>query len=136
MSHFGPAVAYETANDPLFRMRAYRLAMDLLDAAWQDAKILSEDPVTQRIAGQLYSAVGSIGANLGEGYSRSSGKDRSRIFEFALGSVRESINWYKAGRPVLGEVVGTRLNDLEEIRRLLLAIIPRERGKGIPRTKL
>ena len=109
--------------------------MDLLEAAWQDAKILSADPVTERIAGQLYAAVGSIGANLGEGYSRSSGKDRSRIFEFALGSVRESINWYQAGRPVLGEIVSSRLNDLEEIRRLLLAIIPRERGKGIPRSK-
>ena len=39
------------------------------------------------------------------------------------------MTWYEAGRPVLGEVVGTRLNDLEEIRRLLLAIIPRERAK-------
>ena len=93
------------------------------------------DPVTERIAGQLYAAVGSIGANLGEGYSRSSGKDRSRIFEFALGSVRESINWYQAARPVLGEIVAGRLNDLEELRRLLLAIIPRERGKGIPRSR-
>jgi four helix bundle protein len=135
MSHFGPAVAYENANDPLFRMRAYRLAVDLLDVAWQDAKMLSAEPVTERIAGQLYAAVSSIGANLGEGYSRSSGKDRARIFEFALSSVRESITWYQAGRPVLGEIVRSRLNVLEELRRLLLAIIPRERGKGIPRTK-
>ncbi len=129
MSHFGPAVSYENANDPLLRMRAYRLAVDLLDAAWQDAKMLSADPVTERIAGQLYASVGSIGANLGEGYSRSSGKDRARIFELALGSVRESINWYQASRPVLGDIVRSRLNDLEEIRRLLLAIIPRERAK-------
>jgi four helix bundle protein len=107
--------------------------MDLLGVAWQDVKSLGAEPVTERIAGQLYSAVGSIGANLGEGYSRSSGKDRSRIFEYALGSVRESINWYQAGRPVLGDIVVTRLNDLEEIRRLLLAIIPRERG--IPKSK-
>ena len=115
MSHFGPAVAYENANDPLFRMRAYRLAVDLLDVAWQDAKTLSAEPVTERIAGQLYAAVSSIAANLGEGYSR--------------------ITWYQAGRPVLGEIVRSRLNILEELRRLLLAIIPRERGKGIPRTK-
>lgn len=96
--------------------------------------MLSADPVTERIAGQLYSAVGSIGSNLGEGYSRSSGKDRARIFELALGSVRESINWYQASRPVLGEVVVNRLNELEEIRRLLLAIIPRERQRS-PQTK-
>jgi four helix bundle protein len=96
MSHFGPAISHETANDPLFRMRAYRLAVDLLEVAWNDAKVLSAEPVTERIAGQLYAAVASIGANLGEGYSRSSGKDRSRIFEYALGSVRESMSWYEA----------------------------------------
>src|SRR5438477_4206876 len=135
MSHFGPAISHETANDPLFRMRAYRLAAHLLEVAWQDAKSLSAEPVCERIAGQLYAAVASITATLGEGYSRSSGKDRSRIFEYALGSVRESISWYQAARPVLGDVVGNRLDSLEEIRRLLIAIIPRERGSGIPRKK-
>ena len=135
MSHFGRAVLYENANDPLFRMRAYRLAVELLEIAWQDAKTLSADPVTERIAGQLYAAVSSITANIAEGYSRSSGKDRARIFEFALGSVRETIGWYQAARPILGEIVATRLNTLEELRRLLLAIIPRERGHSMPRTK-
>jgi len=135
MSHFGPAIAFEKANDPLFRMRAYRVAIDLVGLAWVDAKQLSSDSVSQRIAGQLYAAVTSIAANIGEGYSRSSGKDRARIFEFALGSVRESIIWYQAARPVLGDVTKERLNDLEELRRLLLAIIPRERTKGIPRSK-
>ena len=135
MSHFGPAVSYETAKDPLFRMRAYRLAVDLMDSAWLDAKTLSGDPVTERISGQLYAAVSSIGSNIGEGYSRSSGKDRARIFEFALGSVRESIHWYHASRPILGEVVVPRLNTLEELRRLLLAIIPRERGRPMPPTQ-
>ena len=135
MSHFGPAISHETANDPLFRMRAYRLASDLLEVAWDDAKTLSAEPVTERIAGQLYAAVNSITANLGEGYSRSSGKDRSRLFEYALGSVRESISWYQGARPALGDVVRNRLDSLEEIRRLLIAIIPRERASGIPRTK-
>ena len=116
-------------------MRAYRLASDLLEVAWDDAKILSAEPVTERIAGQLYAAVNSITANLGEGYSRSSGKDRSRLFEYALGSVRESINWYQGARPALGDVVRIRLDSLEEIRRILIAIIPRERASGIPRTK-
>jgi four helix bundle protein len=129
MSHFGPPIEAATSNDPLFRMRAYQIAKDLLQAAWLDAKTLSGDPVTQQISGQLYAAVGSISANIGEGYSRSSGIDRSRIFEYALGSVRESMTWYQAAQPVLGDVVLTRLNDLEEVRRLLLAIIPRERAR-------
>jgi four helix bundle protein len=135
MSHFGPAVSHATAKDPLFRMRAYQIAADLLEAAWHDAKKLSAEPVTERIAGQLYAAVNSIAANLGEGYSRSSGKDRSRFFEYALGSARESISWYQGARPVLGDVVSNRLDNLEEIRRLLIATIPRERATGIPRTK-
>jgi four helix bundle protein len=135
MSHFGPAVSHETSNDPLFRMRAYRLAADLLDVAWEDAKALSAEPVTARNAGQLYAAVNSITANIGEGYSRSSGKDRSRIFEYALGSVRESMSWYQGARPVLGDVVRARLDTLEEIRRMLIAIIPRERGTRMPRSK-
>lgn len=117
-------------------MRAYTIARDLLAVAWADAKKLSEDAVTQKMAGQLYAAAGSIVANLGEGYSRSSGKDRSRIFEYALGSVRETMGWYHAARPVLGETVRERLNALEEMRRLLLAIIPRERGRTISPKKL
>jgi four helix bundle protein len=135
MSHFGPAVSHATAKDPLFRMRAYQIAADLLEFAWHDAKKLSTEPVTERIAGQLYAAVNSLAANLGEGYSRSSGKDRSRFFEYALGSARESISWYQGARPVLGDVVSARLDNLEEIRRLLIAIIPRERASGIPRAK-
>ncbi len=47
-------------------MRAYQIAADLLEAAWHDAKKLSAEPVTERIAGQLYAAVNSIAANLGE----------------------------------------------------------------------
>ncbi|HEX2602091.1 MAG TPA: four helix bundle protein [Gemmatimonadaceae bacterium] len=133
MSHFGPPVAAATSNDPLFRLRAYQIAADLLKTAWLDAKMLSDDSVTREIAGQLYAAVGSISANIGEGYSRSSGVDRSRLFEYALGSVRESMTWYNAARPILGDIVLTRLNDLEEIRRILLAVIPRERAR---RTRL
>jgi four helix bundle protein len=129
MSHFGPPVAAASSNDPLFRVRAYQIAKDLLQVSWLDAKTLSGDPVTRLIAGQLYAAISSISAHIGEGYSRSSGIDRSRIFEYALGSVRESMTWYQAAQPVLGDAVLTRLNDLEEIRRLLLATIPRERAR-------
>ncbi len=111
-------------------MRAYRLAADLQKVAWEDAKALSAEPVTVRIAGQLYAAVTSIAANLGEGYSRSSGKDRSRIFEYALGSVRESTSWYQAARPVLGDVVSNRLDSLEEIRTSYRNHSPRAREQN------
>jgi four helix bundle protein len=110
-------------------MRVYRLARELMGDVWSDADKLRNHLVTEKISGQLYAAVGSILANLGEGYSRSSGRDRARFFEYSLGSARESMMWYHAARPLLGqETVRQRLDKLEEIRRLLLAIIPRERG--------
>lgn len=113
-------------------MRVYQIADELLAISWADAEKLDYHPVTKKISGQLYAAVGSIEANIGEGYSRSSGKDRVRFFEYALGSARESMTWYRAGRHVLGsELTHMRLDTLEEIRRLLLAIIPRERGRLI-----
>ena len=117
-------------------MRAYQLATELVDDAWVDADKLRREPVAEKVAAQLYAAVGSIAANLAEGYSRSSGRDRARIFEYALGSVRESMRWYHAAQPLLAaEVVRERLNKLEQIRRLLLAIIPRERGRTIGQKK-
>ena len=53
-------------------------------------------------------------------------------FEYALGSVRESMSWYNSLKPVLGEsLVQDRRDRLEEMRRILLAIIPRERGRSM-----
>lgn len=125
-------VSAGASHDPLGRMRVYQLASELVPDAFQDAKALKVDVITERLAGQLYCAVCSIEANISEGYSRGSGKDRARIFEYALGSVRESMSWYKSSTPILGDsTVNNRRDRLEEMRRLLLAIIPRERGRPL-----
>ena len=127
-----PPVTQDTARDPLARMRAYQLAIQLLDESWDDVDELRQNDAMKKVSGQLYSAIGSISARLSEGYSRSSGRDRAHIFEYALGSARESMVWYQAAKPVLGAVrCQPKLDKLEEIRRLLLAIIPRERGRLI-----
>ena len=131
MAHHVP-ISAETSHDPLTRMRVYQLAGELIPHAYEDATAIRAEPITTKIAGQLYEAVCSIEANISEGYSRSSGKDRARIFEYALGSVRESMSWYKSVRQVLGDETTTARRDvLEEMRRLLLAIIPRERGRAM-----
>ena len=86
--------------------------------------------VTRPIGSQLYRALGSIPSNIAEGYSRSSGLDRPRHFEYGLGSVRESTCWYFGARPVLGQdVLQRRDPTLSQIRRLLLASIPVERQR-------
>ena len=132
-----PPEPFEPDYDLLTRMRVYRVAVDLIDGAWEDAQLIVENPITAICAGQLYAAVVSIAANIAEGYSRSSGKDRARFFEYALGSARETGVWYRGSRWVLTEeIMAGREKALAEIRRMLLAIIPRERNRTIrPRGK-
>ena len=116
-------------DDPLWGMRVYQLSLFASDVCWRDARTLREDDRTKSLADQLYRAVGSVGANIAEGYSRGTGKDRARFYEYALGSARESRDWYFKGRFVLGEeVTRHRLKFMTEIIRLLLAIIPEQRG--------
>lgn len=123
------SVPPDLTNDPLWRMEVYRLALFVGDLAWRDLLTLSQDRRMIGLADQLYRAVGSIGANIAEGYSHRSGKDQARFYEYALGSAREARTWYYEGRHRLPEdVVRHRLGLLTRIIRLLLAIIPAERG--------
>jgi len=56
-------------------------------------------------------------------------KDQARFYEYALGSARESRDWYYKARYVLDETtVGNRLELLTRVIRLLLVIIPHQRG--------
>ena len=120
----------------VWRLVMYRLSAYALAAGWPDAVALARHRLTAKVAAQLYTALGSIGANITEGYSRSSGRDRVRIYEYALGSVRESAHWYRAAVPLLGEqVVAERLAILHRITCTLLAAIPAERGRDIRRSK-
>jgi four helix bundle protein len=116
------------AKDLLWKMEVYRLGLFIADIGWVDIGKLHKDRRTWDMASQLYRALGSIGANISEGYSRSSGRDRARFYEYALGSARESRTWYYEGRHLLGEkVTEHRLVFLSQIIRLLLTILPKDR---------
>ena len=99
------SVPAEITGDSLWKMKAYRLALFAADLGWHDVTKLMRDKRTQDLANQLYRALGSIGANLAEGYSRGTGRDRARFYEYALGSARENRTWYFNGRHVLGEAI-------------------------------
>ncbi len=92
-------------GDSLWKMEAYRLSLFAGDLAWEDATKLMRDRRTHGLSDQLYRAVGSVSSNVGEGYSRSTGRDRARFYSYALGSAREGRDWYYKGRHVLGESV-------------------------------
>lgn len=126
------SVSADIKGDALWKMEVYRLALFVAEIGWLDVSKLVKDRRTIKLADQLYRALGSISANVSEGYSRSSGRDRVRFYEYALGSARESRTWYFTGRHVLGEdVVAHRVRLLTQIIRLLLTIIPHQRHKNL-----
>ena len=132
------SVPEEITGDSLWKMKAYRLGVFVADVGWHDVTKLMQDRRTLRVADQVYRSLGSISANLAEGYSRGTGKDRARFYEYALGSARESRDWYYKSRHILPEqVIHHRLRLLTEIIRLLLTMVPQQRNHvlrepGIP----
>jgi len=122
----------EIKGDPLWKLEVYRLGLFISDIAWQDVLALSKNPLTFGLADQLFRAVCSISANIAEGYSRSTGKDRARFFEYSLGSAREARDWYyKARHTLKDEVIKQRVDLLTQIVKILNVLIPHQRQKGI-----
>ena len=115
--------------DVLWTVTAYRLSLFVADIGWADTGKLARDARTRSLADQLYRSLGSISANIAEGYSKSGAKDRARFYEYALGSARESRDWYYKARHILGdEVTNHRLAELTSVIRLLITMIPRQRA--------
>jgi four helix bundle protein len=126
------SVPVEITGDSLWKVEAYRLALLGADLGWHDVSKLMKDKRTLGLSNQLYRAIGSIGANVAEGYSRGTGKDRARFYEYGLGSARESRGWYYDGRHVLGENVAEhRIRLSTQIIRLLLTMVPDQRGSAL-----
>jgi four helix bundle protein len=121
-------VPTEIRDDTLWNLEGYRLGLFLSDLVWKDAAKLLRDRRTRGIADQVYRATGNISSNIGEGYSRGTGKDRARFYEYALGSARGSRDWYFKARHVLSlKVVDHRIGLCTQIVRLCLTMVARER---------
>jgi len=125
-------VPVEITNDSLWKMEVYRLGLFLSDICWHDVTKLLNDRRTVKLSDQLYRSSGSIGANIAEGYSRGTGKDRARFYEYALGSARECRDWYYKGRHILGQkVTDHRIGLTTQLIKLLLKMIPQQRSYTI-----
>src|SRR6266566_9564838 len=122
-------VPQEIKADSVWNAKAYRLALCAADLSWHDATRLVGDKRTIGLADQLIRSTGAISADIEEGYSRGTGRDRARFYEYGLGSAREARGWYYKGRHVLGEsVVAHRIGLLAEVIKLLLTMVPDQRG--------
>ena len=119
-------------NDPIWKLEVYRLALFAGDIGWNDVLTLSKNNLMRSVADQLHRSLGSISANLTEGYSRSKGLDRARFFEFSLGSARESRDWYYKSRHVLpAEVVKHRMELITKVISMLAPMISHQRKNAI-----
>ena len=116
-------------DDPIWRLPAYRYALFLGDLVQNDAPAIQRDPRTRRHLDQLLDAVGSISANIAEGYSRTTGPERAKFFEYAHSSAREARDWLFKVRHALDPNVATaRIQLATRIMKILTVAIPRERA--------
>src|SRR5438552_3658384 len=114
-------VPQEFRADSLWKVEAYRLARFLSELSWSDAEKLEKNRRTRGIVDQFFRSAGSVGANISEGFSRNTGRERARFYEFALGSAREARDWYYHGRNVHSEKVWRhRVQLATQIIKLLL----------------
>jgi four helix bundle protein len=118
-------------GDPLWRLTCYREALFLVERAAEDVRELGQSIPHTAVAEQLLKAVGSIAANIAEGYGRPTTADRVRFLSYALGSAREAIAWYQALRPsTVHARIDDRITRLARIRRMLLGLLTRLRSRS------
>lgn len=119
-------------QDPLWKLEVYRLGLFITEIGWEDVVILNKNNLTRDAADQIIRSLNSICANIAEGYSRCTGKDRARYFEYALGEAREARDrYFKARRVLKQEVVLHRVKLLTQIVKMLNALVPTQRSHGI-----
>ena len=122
----------DITNDSLWKMEAYRLALFATEVGWYDVTELMKDKRTIGTSDQLYRSLGSISANIAEGYSHHTGKSRAQYYQYALGSARESRDWYyKAHHILKKEVVDHRITLMTQVIKILLVMVPQQRGKTL-----
>ena len=110
------AVHERVKREPVWQFLGYRKALFWYDLAWQDCEKLVHDVRGKAMAQQMIRSVGSISANVEEGYGRGYGKDRLRFLKFSLGSARESKGWYYRARNLLKpDVLSHRLSLISEV---------------------
>src|SRR5688572_19758861 len=107
-------------QDRLEEIEFYKMSLKLWEECWADSEILLHDIRGKEIARQLIRSVGSISANIEEGYGRGFGKEYPQYLRTSRGSARESKGWYKRSKFLLpAEVIKSREETLNSIIAML-----------------
>ena len=114
---------------PVWQSWSYRKALYLHEMAWADCQQLWGVPLGRSLADQLLRSVGSISANIEEGYGRGiAHKEYDQFLRYSLGSAREAQGWYYRSRHLLPDsVVDKRMQLANEVIALLSSTINRRR---------
>src|SRR5262245_5540689 len=118
-------------KDKLDELIFYQKSLALWNEFWNDSEIMLRDIRGREIVRQMTKCVGSISANIEEGYGRGFGKEYPQFLRIARGSARESRGWYKKSKFLLPtEVIDRRDSAIGEIIAMLAKTISTlEKGK-------
>ena len=124
-------------EDPIWRLPAYRFALYLGDLVQrEDAALIQRDYRTRKHLDQLLAAVGSISANISEGYGSTTGPERAKFYEYSQRSAREARDWlFKVRYALNPDVVATRISLATRIMKILTVAITRERAEPETRAR-
>ena len=111
-------------KEGIWRFIGYRKALYLYDLVWEDTKFWYQDRRGRSVVSQLISSVGSISANLEEGYGRETSKQTIYFYQVSLASARETKGWlYRARKLMHPDIPEERLELLDEVIALLVSEI-------------
>ena len=103
-------------SDRLKEIGFYQMAIELWNEHWNDCDILIKDIRGREIAKQLTRSMGSISANIEEGYGRGFGKEYPMFLRYSRGSARETKGWYERSKYLLPEeTIKQRIEKLDSV---------------------
>src|ERR1041385_4404910 len=91
--------------DRLDELVFYQMSLELWDNFWKDSEHLLQDVRGKEICRQLTRSIGSVSANIEEGYGRGFGKEYPQFLRIARGSARESRGWYTRSKFILDKAI-------------------------------
>ena len=106
--------------------------MELWNEFWNDSDVLIADVRGREIARQLTRSIGSISANIEEGYGRGFGKEYPQFLRISRGSARASKGWYLKSKFLLpDDIISKRVEKLDSIIAMIVSTLRTLENKNL-----